>query len=324
MQRKKKILVTGSCGFIFSNFMRKIWKDGWYLVYDFVSLDKVLAPYNLYNVDAYRGSHRFYMGDIADLQFVDNVFRIERPDIIIHGAAESFVDDSIRKALPFVHSNVLGTQILIDAALKHGIERFFFISTDEVLGQLRPGEISWTEDAPINPRNPYSASKGAGELIVRAAHSTHGLPFNITRCCNNYGPRQPHRNLVPKIISCIQNKTPIPIHGNGQQIREWIHVDDHCSAIMKVLEGPVNEIYNVGSGVELSNIEMTKWICDYLKASHDLISFVSDRPGHDFRYSVDCSKLKRLGWTPSWKFDTGMEHCIRWYLENPWYFQAIC
>lgn len=315
----KKILITGSCGFIFSNFMRKVMNDN--LPYKFISIDKVLAPYNLYNVRANK-DHTFYMGDIADEQFINNVFELEKPDIVIHGAAESFVDDSIRSAGPFIHSNVVGTQVIVDISLKYNIEKFIYISTDEVYGQLKINDQSWTEDMPIGPRNPYSASKAAGELIVKAAHQTHGLNYNITRCCNNYGPGQPPRNLVPKIITSVLQGKKIPIHGNGQQIREWIYVEDHCSAILKVLqESPVGETYNIGSGVEMTNLQMVNQVCDILQKGHDLILFVKDRPGHDFRYSIDCSKIKQLNWSTQFNFEQGINKCVQWYINNPWYFE---
>jgi len=279
--KNKKVLVTGSCGFIFSNFMRKVMREQ--EQYQFVSIDRVLAPYNIYNIKA-NSDHPFYMGDIADEQFIENVFQIEKPDIIIHGAAESFVDDSIKSAGPFIHSNVVGTQVLVDAALRHNVNRFVYISTDEVYGQLQPGDPSWNENTPINPRNPYSASKASGELIVKAANQTHGLNYIITRCCNNYGPSQPYRNLVPKIIYSMKNNKPIPIHGSGKQFREWIFVEDHCSAIMKIVnENIVNETFNVGSGVEFTNLEMINHISLLLNQKPE-IKFVKDRPGHDFRY----------------------------------------
>ena len=312
----KRVLVTGSCGFIFSNYMRKVMREG--EEYTFISIDKVLAPYNRYNVTVNQ-DHRFYMGDIADETFLENVFTIEKPDIIIHGAAESFVDDSIRSAGPFIHSNVVGTQMMVDMALKHGVEKFLYVSTDEVYGQLQPGDPSWTEETPIHPRNPYSASKAAGELIVRAAGETHGLPYIITRCCNNFGPAQPPRNLVPMTISRILREQDVRIHGNGTQIREWIYVDDHCSAIQLLLQkGKLKETYNIGSGFELTNLEMVAEIEKVIGKKAN-ITFVKDRPGHDFRYSIDYSKLSRLGWKPSNTFQDGMKKCVQWYLDNDWY-----
>lgn len=312
----KKVLVTGSCGFIFSNFIRKVIDE--YPQYEFISVDKIIAPNNFLNV---LGNHKLHVGDIADEHFMNMIFKLEKPDAIIHGAAESFVDDSIKHALPFIHSNVLGTQVMVDMSIKYGVEKFLYVSTDEVYGQLESKHaLSWKEDSPINPRNPYSASKASGELIVKAAHETHGLNYMITRCCNNYGPRQPPRNLVPKIITCILQNQPITIHGEGKQYREWIYVEDHCSAIMKVMhEGKVGEIYNVGTEVELTNLQMVKKICKLMGRGNDLLSFVKDRPGHDFRYSVDCSKINQLGWFPLFTFDEGIKKCVDWYVNNQWY-----
>jgi dTDP-glucose 4,6-dehydratase len=309
----KRILITGSAGFIFSNFIRKVFDD--HLDYKFSSVDRVIASYNLKNI--YRNTgHTFYMGDVADEVFMDNVFALERPNIVIHGAAESFVDDSIRSAKPFVHSNIVGTQVMVDLARKYEVDRFIYISTDEVYGQLQIDDPSWTENSAPKPRNPYSASKYCGEMLVYAANQTHGLPYNITRCCNNYGPRQPPRNLIPKVITSILDGKPIPIHGQGKQMREWLYVKDNCSAIMKIMEeAPINETYNIGSGTELTNLDVIKRISQILKVENPAIDFIKDRSGHDFRYSVDCSKIKSLGWEPSFDFDRGLFECVNWYLE---------
>tara|TARA_R110000824_G_scaffold401771_1_gene615934 strand:+ start:587940 stop:588899 length:960 start_codon:yes stop_codon:yes gene_type:complete len=315
----KRVLVTGSCGFIFSNFMRKaMLEDG---PYTFISIDKVLAPYNQYNVKLNQ-DHTFYMGDIADETFINNIFMMEKPDIVIHGAAESFVDDSIRSAAPFIQSNVVGTQVMVDMALKHGVERFVYISTDEVYGQLLQGETSWTEDSPIQPRNPYSASKAAGELIVRAAGATHGLPYIVTRSCNNFGPGQPPRNLVPMAISRILKQEEVIIHGDGTQIREWLYVDDHCSAILKILEdGNLMETYNIGSGFEISNLQMIERI-EEVTGRKAKIRFIKDRPGHDFRYSVDFTKIKKLGWAQESTFKDNLGKSVQWYTDNDWYLKG--
>jgi len=307
----KKVLVTGTCGFIFSNFVRTI-KN---VDYEFVGVDKLIEEHNLKNVDP---KYKLHIGDIADVHFMDRVFAIEKPDIVIHGAAESFVDNSIKKALPFIHSNVLGTQIVVDMCMKFHVEKLMYVSTDEVYGQLESQhDKSWTEKDPINPRNPYSASKAAGELIVKAANQTHGLNYIITRCCNNFGPRQPPRNLVPKIITSVLARQNIPIHGSGEQIREWLYVNDHCNAIMFLINnGKVNEIYNIGSGNECTNVEMVTNICYLIGYSGDLIKHVADRPGHDFRYSIDNSKILELGWKPSYTFEKGLEECVNWYLDD--------
>lgn len=315
-----KILITGSAGFIFSNFIRKVISEE--LPYEFVSIDKLYEPYTLHNIFDHP-RHKFYMADLCDEHMIDNIFKIEKPNIVIHAAASSFVDSSISWAVPFVQNNILATQVMIDASLKYEVERFVFVSTDEVYGQLKSKkDKSWTENSIINPRNPYSASKAAGELMVRAAHETHGLPFNITRCCNNYGSRQPPRNLVPRIVSCILSDQKIPIHGNGKQMREWIHADDHGNAILKIIQdATLNETYNVGTGFECTNLEMVKYISDIMQCDKDLISFVRDRKGHDQRYSVDCSKIHKLGWKPKIEFIDGLTKSIEWYKENQWYLK---
>lgn len=309
----KTVLLTGSCGFIFANFIRQAidWED-----YRFVCIDKIIAPYNRNNI-FHDKRQTFYLGDIADEQFVHNVFQIEKPDIVIHGAAESFVDDSIRSAKPFVHSNIVGTQVLVDEAVNLGVERFIYISTDEVYGHLLPGDkAAWDELAVPNPRNPYSATKYCGERIVYAANQTHGLPYNITRSSNCYGPRQPPRNLVPKVITCLRDNLPIPIHGDGSNVREWTYVDDKISAIQWILHAPLNEIYNIGSGFQCSNFEMVYHIARLMK-KQPKIEFIPDRKGHDFSYHVQADKLKALGWMPNkLSFDNRMTHTINWYLEN--------
>jgi dTDP-glucose 4,6-dehydratase len=310
----KKVLVSGSCGFIFSNFIRYVQNNPLYSDYEFVSVDKLVLPYNFKNI---LPNHQLYIGDIADQHFMDMVFKKEKPDIVINAAAESNVDESIKFAFSFVHSNVLGTQVMVDMSLKYGVERYVQVSTDECYGQLKHiSDRSWTEESVSYPRNPYAASKYASELIVKAAHETHGLQYNITRCCNNFGSRQNPRNLVPKIITSILINKPIPIHGNGSQYREWLYVEDNCSAIMKIImDAPLNETYNIGSGIEMSNLRMVENICKIMNVEKN-IEFVQDRKGHDFRYSVDCTKLEKLGWRPKYKFDDGMKKTIEWYIEN--------
>ena len=316
----KKVLVTGSGGFIFSNFIRRALYNK--TEYTFVSIDLCKGPNVLNNIYANKG-HKFYIGDVADRHFVNVIFELERPDIVIHGAAETFVDDSIKGADPFIHSNVFGTQVIIDACLKWKVERLIYISTDEVYGQLTSeSDPAWKEDAVISPRNPYSASKASGELLVKAANQTHGLNYNITRCCNNYGPRQQTRNFVPKIIRSILKEESMPIFGKGAQMREWIHVDDHYLAIMTILNsGKINETYNISIGHKFSNLEVFHEICNIFERGHCLLNFVDDRPGHDFRYSVDSSKLRSLGWKPTFKFKQGLAHTCSWYDKNPWFWK---
>jgi len=320
MSKKKKILVTGSCGFIFSNFMR-------YAItqhdvnYKFISVDKVKSSRVMYNVFSNK-NHTFHIGDVADSHFMDVVFQVEEPDIVIHAAAESFVDSSIKNADPFIHSNVRGTQTVIDACVKWGVERLVYISSDEIYGQLTSeDDPPWPETAPMNPRNPYSATKAAGELLVKAAHQTHGLNYNITRCCNNYGPRQDPEKFLPKIIKCVINNEKIPVYGQGRQVRDWLYVSDNCRAVLDILEkGAINETYNIAANQEYSNIEICQLVCNALGKGHDLIEFVEDRPGHDFRYSVDCTKLKGIGWEPEFKFKQGLEETAKWYINNKSWF----
>lgn len=318
---KKTILVTGSAGFIFSNFVRHLLYNN--NEYRIVSIDKIATQNSLHNIYANKG-HNFYIGDIIDKHFLDIVFQLEKPDIIVHGAAESHVDISIQGAIPFVKSNVLGTQTLIDVALKYNIKKFVYISTDEVYGQLSTTyDIPWTEMDPPNPRNPYSSSKLCGELLVKAAHTTHGLQYLITRSCNNIGPRQATRNLVPKIINNIINNEKVPIYGEGKQIREWIHVFDNCAAIAHIIKNaPVNNTYNISTGWELTNIDMFISICDTLGKGYDLAKFIPDpRPGHDFRYSINSSKLRSLSWEPNFTFKNALSQTCQWYVNNQWFLK---
>ena len=318
----KHVLITGSGGFIFSNFIRKaLFKKS--DDYTFVSIDACKSANVLNNIYVNKG-HKFYIGDISDRHFVNTIFELERPDIVINGAALTFVDDSIADADGFIKSNVLGTQVIIDACLKWKVERLIQVSTDESMGALKSDNDSpWKEDAPIAPRNPYSASKAAAEMLVQAAHNTHGLQYNITRSCNNYGPRQQVKNFIPKIISKILKREPVPVFGNGMQMREWIYVDDNCSGLMTVMEkGVPNEIYNISSGHEFHNIEVFQEICNAIGTGHDLITHVPDRPGHDFRYAIDSSKLRSLGWKPTYKFKQGIKNTIDWYTNNQWWFKS--
>jgi dTDP-glucose 4,6-dehydratase len=318
---KKKILITGTGGFIFSNFIRKAIFDK--LPYTFVSVDKVTKASVLNNIYQNK-SHVFHIGDISDPHFVNVLFEYEKPDIVIHGAAESFVDDSLKDPNKFITSNVMGTQVIANACVKWEVERLIYISTDEVYGQLEnETEAAWNEESPMNPRNPYSASKAAGELIVKAAHASFGLNYNITRSSNNYGPRQTSEKLIPKVIKCVFDGTKIPIYGQGLQIRDWTYVMDNCAGIISVLnDGKLNETYNISANQEFTNIEIIQKVCNALGKGHDLISFIPDpRGGHDFRYSIDCSKLKELGWKPGFKFKEGIVNTVEWYQRNPWFLR---
>jgi len=312
---KKKLLVTGNCGFIFSNFVRSLaYKNA---PYDVVGVDLVSGNANsLY----YTKGHTFYIADIRDQHIMDRIFQFEMPDIVIHGAAETHVDNSLHDPNSFITSNVLGTQVIINCCLKYKVEKLMFISSDEVFGQLtNENDPPWKESDSINPRNPYSASKAAGELLVKAAHQSHGLIYNITRSSNNYGPRQTPDKLIPKVIKCIIEEKKIPVYGQGLQIRDWTHVYDNCDAILTLLEkAEPNEIYNISANQEMTNIEVVQKICNVIGKGYELLSFVAERPGHDFRYSIDTSKIRKLGWNPRIKFPDGIVQCVEWYLKNKW------
>lgn len=316
----KKVLVTGSCGFILGNFLRKAVYEK--LPYQLVSVDRVNA--NALNSMYWNKNHIFHVADIRDQHIIDTIFQFEKPDIVIHGAAETFVDSSLLDPNSFVTSNVLGTQVIINACVKHNVERLIYISTDEVYGHLTSEtEAAWTEESPLNPRNPYSATKAAGELLVKAAHQSHGLIYNITRSSNNYGPRQTSEKLIPKAIKCVLDGNNIPIYGQGLQIRDWTHVYDNCSALMTVLaKGAPNETYNIAANQELPNVEVIQKICNTIGKGHDLISFIPDpRQGHDFRYSIDSTKIRDLGWKPNFKFKDGLINTVEWYMTNQWFLK---
>jgi dTDP-glucose 4,6-dehydratase len=322
----KKVLVTGTCGFIFGNFIRKAIYDQNQKKpedrkYTFVSVDRVTA--NAINSMYWNKNHVFHPADIRDQHVMDVIFQFEKPDIVIHGAAETFVDTSLKDPNSFVTSNILGTQVIINACLKHKVERLIYISTDEVYGQLgSESDPAWTEEAVMAPRNPYSASKAAGELMVVAAHHTHGLIYNITRSSNCYGPRQLPEKLIPKAIKCVLDGQKIPIYGQGLRIRDWTYVADNCSGIMAVLEkGLPDEVYNISAHQEFTNIEVIQEICNAMEDGHKLISFVSERPGHDFRYAIDTAKIHALGWKPSYKFKDGIRDTVQWYKDNQWFLK---
>lgn len=314
------LLVTGTLGFIFSNFIRRV--KYLKLPYRLVCVDycKNTNPNNIYETR----HNTFYLGDCADEHFIDKVFQIERPDFVIHGAAESHVDQSIASARPFILSNVLGTQVMADASVKYGVKQLLLMGTDEQYGQLTSEQdSSWTESSPQRPRNPYSASKAAAEMIVRAAGETHQLPYRIVRSSNNFGPRQSLRNFIPLTIKSILNKVPMGIYGEGAEMREWMYVNDCCDGILKVMEeGKDGEAYNLGTGYEVSNLEMFQMIANSLGEGHNLLKFVPNRKGHDFRYSVETSKVRSLGWEPQIKLRQGIEMTCSWYKNNSWFLKG--
>lgn len=311
---KPTIIVTGTLGFIGSNFINQVVDE--YPEYHWIGIDKAVYDHCLPN-QFHHKNYKFYLADIANEHIMGRIFEIEKPNIIINMAAESFVCSSIENPNPFIYSNVMGTQTLINMAIKYSVDKFIQCSTDEIYGShLSKEDIAWTELSIPKPRNPYSASKLAAENILYAANQTHKLSFNITRCCNVFGPRQPHnRNLIPKAIFNAIHDVPMTIYGDGHHIREYIYVEDKVNAIMAILKfGKMNEIYNIGSGYELSNLDMVTKISNILNKSPNII-FTTDRKGHDFRYSVDCAKLKNLGWRSQMNLENGLSKCIDWYVQ---------
>lgn len=313
----RKIFVTGGAGFIGSAFIRLILAETADIeITNFDSLTYAGNLENLRGVD--ETNYRFVKGDICDRTAVSAALP-ENADAIINFAAESHVDRSIASANEFVLTNVLGTQILLDAAREKNVKRFCQISTDEVMGSLPENSAEFfSEDSPLAPNSPYAASKAAAEHFVRAAHSTFGLDVVITRCGNNYGPRQFPEKLMPLIIANALRDEPIPIYGDGKNVRDWIFVEDHARAVRLALEkGATGEIYNVGARNERTNIEVVKSLLDALGKPHSLIRFVKDRRGHDRRYAVNPTKIEsELGWRPRQTWESGLEKTVRWYLEN--------
>lgn len=313
---RKKILVTGSGGFVLSNFIRYVLKN--FNTYNIVSVDKCTDPNVLNTIYSNKG-HNFHIADVCDHHIIDTIFQLERPDYVIHGAAELRDHDSLIK------TNTLGTQVIIDTCIKYDVEKLVYISTDKVYGPLlSESSALHNEYSIINPKNTYAASKAAGELLVKSAGESCGLNYNITRSSNNYGPRQNKENLIPKIIGNILSSKDIEIYGNGNNIRSWIHVQDNCLAILKVLENGENkEIYNISAKQEFSNIEVFNQINNMMKNynGYNLLKFVEDKKGNDYRYSVTNDKIKSLGWEPTFNFKSGIEHTINWYFTNQWVYR---
>lgn len=310
-----KVLVTGGCGFIGSNFIRYLLEtDPCVSILNLDSLTYAGNPENLGDLDGER-RYRFVHGDVTDQRQVRTA--VEDVQAIVHFAAESHVDRSIRDAQPFLRTNVLGTQVLLEAARDFGVQRFVQVSTDEVYGSL--GSLgAFTEESPLAPNSPYAASKAAADLLVRSYVQTYRLPALITRCSNNYGPYQFPEKLIPLFISKLLQDDPVPLYGDGLNVRDWIHVRDHCVALDKVWRhGRIGEIYNIGGGCEKSNLELTHTLLNALGKPESLIRFVADRPGHDRRYAVDCTKIEReLGWRPTIAFAEGLIDTVRWYQAN--------
>jgi len=319
-----KLLVTGGAGFIGSNFVRYMVNK--YPEYTIYNLDLLTYAGNLENLKDIedKPNYKFVKGDIADRTFVQELFEKEQFDYVLNFAAESHVDRSITNPEIFVQTNIQGTLALLDAARAIGVKKYLQVSTDEVYGTL--GETGYfTEETPLAPNSPYSASKTGADLLVRAYNETYGLPVNITRCSNNYGPYHFPEKLIPLMIINALHDKELPIYGDGLNVRDWLHVEDHCQAIDLVLhKGRDGEVYNVGGNNERTNIDIVKTILKQLDKPESLIKFVTDRPGHDRRYAIDATKLRtELGWEPKYTFETGIKQTIDWYLNNKEWWQNI-
>jgi dTDP-glucose 4,6-dehydratase len=313
-----RILVTGGAGFIGSNFVRKVLTDAYQGLEgcDVVVLDALTYSGNLANLAPVADSPRysFVHGDIRDAGLLDTLF--PGLDAVVHFAAESHVDRSVRDASIFVESNVVGTQKLLDAALRHNLPRFVHVSTDEVYGSISEG--SWPETWPLEPNSPYSASKAGSDLLARSYHRTHGLNISITRCSNNYGPYHFPEKVIPLFVTNLIDDKHVPLYGEGNNIRDWLHVDDHCRGIAMVLTGGrAGEVYNIGGGTELTNKELTEMLLEATGKDWSYVDRVADRLGHDLRYSVDISKIRsELGYEPQVPFAQGLADVVQWYRDN--------
>ena len=318
-----RMLVTGGAGFIGSNFIRFLLNDrsDTEIV---VNLDKLTYAGNLENLKDIAGNpaYRFIRGDICDGELVSRILDEFDIDTVVHFAAESHVDRSISEGLSFVTTNVTGTCSLLEAARKGGISRFIHVSTDEVYGSIRKGSFSETD--PLNPSSPYSASKAGSDLLALSYFTTHHVPVIVTRCTNNFGPFQYPEKLIPLFTTNLIEGKKVPVYGSGMNVRDWIYVLDHCRAIACILKkGIPGEIYNIGGGTELTNLEITRKILEQLGKDETSIQYVGDRKGHDFRYSLSSDKLHSLGWQPRFTFDEALEHTIRWYKEQEWWWRKL-
>lgn len=317
--KKKHILVTGSGGFILSNLIRKAIYEKYN--YSFASLDRVKTSSVLHNIYTNK-NHQFYIADVTDAHTLNVIFEYERPDIVIHGAGETSVDDSFRNTVNFIHSNVTGTQNIIDACLKWNVEKLIYLSSDSVYGSS-PEIESFSESDQLNPRNPYSVTKASAEMFIKVSHENYGLPYVIARLCHVYGQKQSYDKFIPKIIRSIITNSKMPIFGRGEQLRSWMHVNDACSAILKLIDADVtNETYNISTNHEFSNIEVFHEVCNFFERGYDLLEFVEERPAHDWRYSSDSTKFKnKFEWQPSIKFKDGIVNTCSWYNSNKWFLK---
>ena len=318
MDVNMNILVTGGCGFIGSHFLRYMMKT--YPGDSFICLDALTYAGNKNNIVDFLHRSRFTMaeGNIRDTVFVDALFAIYKPDVIVHFAAETHVDRSITDPQVFLETNVIGTGVLLDACLQYGIQRFHHVSTDEVYGTLPlQGGSLFTEQSPLLPSSPYAASKASSDLLVLSYYKTYGLPVTISRCSNNYGTHQYPEKLIPLMIQKALQGKPLPVYGDGLNVRDWIHVVDHCRAIDYILQkGTVGEVYNIGAREEISNIDMVKLMLNVLGKPHGLITYVPDRLGHDLRYAIDSSKMEILGWKPEYTMEDTLKGIVEWYRKR--------
>lgn len=323
----EKIIVTGGAGFIGSNFV--YYMLGKYPDAKIICIDCLTYAGNMSTLAKAmeNPNFKFYKTNICDRAGIYKIFEEEKPDIVVNFAAESHVDRSIENPEVFLETNILGTQVMMDACRKYGIGRYHQVSTDEVYGDLpldRP-DLFFTEDTPIHTSSPYSASKASADLLVLAYYRTFGLPVSISRCSNNYGPYHFPEKLIPLMIANCLNDKPLPVYGEGLNVRDWLYVEDHCRAIDLIIhKGREGEAYNVGGHNEMKNIDIVKLICDYLKKPYSLITYVTDRKGHDLRYAIDPTKIhNELGWLPETKFADGIKKTIDWYLDNRTWWETI-
>ena len=322
-----KIIVTGGAGFIGGNFCHYMVNK--YLEDTIICLDKLTYAGNLETLEPImdKPNFKFVKEDIADRDGVYKLFEQEKPDAVINFAAESHVDRSITDPEVFLRTNIIGTSVLLDACREYGIQRYHQVSTDEVYGDLplERTDLFFTETTPIHTSSPYSASKASADLLVQAYGRTFGVPITISRCSNNYGPYHFPEKLIPLMIANVLNDKPLPVYGKGENVRDWLYVEDHCIAIDMILrKGTVGEVYNIGGHNERTNLEVVKTIIHALGKSEDLITYVTDRPGHDRRYAIDPTKIhNELGWEPTTKFDDGIQLTIKWYLDNRSWWENI-
>ena len=322
-----KIIVTGGAGFIGGNFVHYMVNK--YSDYEIICLDALTYAGNMQTLETIieKSNFKFIKGDIADRDLVYKLFENENPDVVVNFAAESHVDRSITNPDIFLKTNIMGTGVLLDACRKYGIKRYHQVSTDEVYGDLPLDrtDLFFTEETPIHTSSPYSASKASADLLVQAYYRTFKVPVTISRCSNNYGPYHFPEKLIPLMIVNALNDKELPVYGNGENVRDWLYVEDHCRAIDLIIhKGTVGEVYNIGGHNEKTNLDVVKTIIKELGKDENLIKYVTDRPGHDMRYAIDPTKIRNeLGWEPATRFDEGIKKTIEWYLDNKKWWENI-